>query len=397
MLVAGIVSEYNPFHFGHAALISQTRLSGATHVVAVMSGNFVQRGEPAVLSKWARTRQALQCGVDLVVELPLPWALSGAEKFAFGSVALLDALGVDMLSFGSECGNIGGLEHAAQALLSPALREALQDELKHGTTFAKARQNAICRLFDEDTARLLADPNNILGVEYLKARDKLNAKMVPFTIKRVGAAHDAAQPDSGIASASHIRSLIQNGGEYTGLMPKPAADILHAELKAGSAPASLARIERAVLAKLRTMSREEFGGLPDLSEGLENRVYAAVRKATALDEVFDLIKSKRYTHARIRRIILSAFLGVSASMSSGVPPYLRVIGFNARGIEILHSTKFTTKLPIITNSSDVLSLDNKAKNVVELEGRSSDLFGLCIPNIAPCGLDMTSGIISVSL
>jgi predicted nucleotidyltransferase len=395
MLITGIVSEYNPFHLGHAALISQTRLAGATHIAAVMSGNFVQRGEPAVLSKWARARQALQCGVDLVIELPLPWALSGAEKFAFGSVALLDALGADTLSFGSESGNISDLEHAAQALLSPALHEEIQSELKQGTTFAKARQTAICRLFDEKTAQLLGEPNNILGIEYLKAAIKLKSKMNPFTMKRIGAEHDAQQTENGIASASHIRSLIQSEGNYAALMPEPAAEILKSEIAAGSAPACSDRIERAILAKLRTMSREEFGALPDISEGLENRVYAAARKATTLDEVFDLVKSKRYTHARIRRIVLSAFLNLDSSMSDGIPPYLRVIGFNARGIEILHSTKFTTKLPIITNSSDILSLDSKAKNMVELEGRSTDLFALCMPNAAPCGLDMTTGIISV--
>jgi predicted nucleotidyltransferase len=234
-----------------------------------------------------------------------------------------------------------------------------------------------------------------LGIEYLKALIRLKSKMNPFTIKRVGAVHDAQQAECGIASASHIRNLIQNGGDYAALMPKPAVEILKNEIASGNAPACSARIERAILAKLRAMSREEFDVLPDISEGLENRVYAAARKATTLEEVYDLIKSKRYTHARIRRIILSAFLGLDSSMGDGIPPYLRVIGFNARGIEILHSTKLTTKLPIITNSSDILSLDKKAKNMVELEGRSTDLFALCMPNAAPCGLDMTTGIISV--
>ena len=395
MLVSGIVSEYNPFHLGHAALISRTRLAGATHIVAVMSGNFVQRGEPAMLSKWARARQALQNGVDLVIELPLPWAISGAEKFARGAVGLLDALGVDLLSFGSECGNITDLENAAQALLSPALHEAMQNELKRGTTFAKARQKAIGGLFGEKIALLLKEPNNILGIEYLKAIHLLNAKIIPSTIMRVGAAHDTTQSECGIASSSHIRSRILSGDDYSSLMPESAAELLKNEIVAGNAPANLFLIERAILAKLRTMSREEFAALPDISEGLENRVYAAVRKSTTLDEVFDSIKSKRYTHARIRRIALSAFLGVNSSMSNGIPPYLRVIGFNARGIEILHSAKFTTKLPIITNSSDIFSLDKKGKIVVELESRSTDLFALCLPKAAPCGLDMTTGIISV--
>ncbi len=395
MLSAGIISEYNPFHLGHAALISRTRLAGATHIAAVMSGNFVQRGEPAILSKWARTRQALENGIDLVVELPLPWALAGAEKFAFGGAALLGALGVDWLSFGSECGNIDDLKKAAQALLSPALRESMQSELKAGTTFAKARQKAICSLFDERTAQLLAEPNNILGIEYLKALTKLNSKITPFTIGRVGAAHDAKNPEYGIASASHIRSVIQAGGNYAALMPETSADILKSEIAARNAPAGFTPVERAILAKLRTMSREEFSALPDISEGLENRVYAAARKAGTLEEVYELTKSKRYTHARIRRIVLSAFLGLNSAMSEGSPPYLRIIGLNQRGVEMLRFAKSHANIPIITNSSDILSLDKTAKDMLELEGRATDLYALCMPGIAPCGLDRTTGIIAI--
>ena len=190
MFLAGIISEYNPFHYGHAALIKKTRQNGATHIVAVMSGNFVQRGEPAVLSKWARTRQALENGVDLVVELPLPWALSGAEKFALGGVSLLDAMGTDIISFGSETGDIKSLKKAADILQSRSFSEAIKKELKNGNTFAKARQNAVLSLFDSKTAELLSSPNNILGIEYIKSIDKLKSKIEPFTTKRVGAAHD---------------------------------------------------------------------------------------------------------------------------------------------------------------------------------------------------------------
>lgn len=395
MLVAGIVSEYNPFHLGHAAHISQTRFAGATHVVAVMSGNFVQRGEPAFLTKWARARQALKNGADLVVELPLPWALSGAEKFAYGSVALLDALGADLISFGSECGDTAQLEQAAQALDSPTLREALRSELKDGSTFAKARQSAIHSLCGEETALLLREPNNILGIEYIKALRKLDSKIKPFTIKRIGAAHDAPQAKGGIASASMIRGMIRNSEDFTAYLPETSAEVVKAEIAAGRAPADISRVERAILAKLRTMSQEDFANLPDVSEGLENRIYTAARKASSLEELYDAVKTKRYTHARIRRIVLSAFLGLNSSLNDGIPPYLRVIGFNRRGLEILHSAKMTTKLPIITNSSDILSLDSKARNMIELESRSTDLFALCMPHAAPCGLDRTTGIISV--
>lgn len=395
MLIAGIVSEYNPFHLGHAALIDQIRLAGATHIVAAMSGNFVQRGEPAILSKWARARQALLCGIDLVIELPLPWALAGAEKFAYGAVSLLDAIGVELLGFGSECGNVQELQEVTQALLSPDFREELHRELKRGVTFARARQTAIASRFGNEKALLLEEPNNILGIEYLKALDRLGSKTKPYTVRRIGAGHNGQKPQSGIASASYIRNLILNNRECSEFMPKPAADVLTQELQSGSAPVSILRIERGILASLRSLGPKELLSLPDVGEGLENRIYSAARNATSLEELYNLVKSKRYTHARIRRIILSAFLNLSAAAGEGLPPYLRVIGFNARGKEILHTAKLTTKLPIITNSSDILSLDRKSRNMVELEGKSTDLFALCMPNPSPCGLDMTTGIISI--
>lgn len=395
MLVSGIVSEFNPFHRGHAALISRTRMEGATHVVTVMSGNFVQRGEPAILSKWARTRQALVNGVDLVIELPLPWALSGAETFAFGGVSLLDALGVDILSFGSECGRIDELQKAAQALSSFRFHHAVRNEMKGGATFARARQNAVSQI-DGEASRLLREPNNILAIEYLKALNRLQSKAVPFTMQRLGAAHDAQAAVDEIASASQIRMCMHAGADFAKWMPRSAAEIVLREIEAGSAPVSLAAAERAVLAKLRSMSREEFAALPDISEGLENRIYEASRKACSLDELYSLIKSKRYTHARIRRIVLSAFLGLNSSMNKGIPPYLRVLGFNKRGTEILHLLKPSAKLPVVTNTSDILSLDNYGKSMIELESRATDLYSLCSPKAAPCGSDRTTGILSIS-
>lgn len=395
MLVAGIICEYNPFHYGHAELIAQTRNAGATHIAAVMCGNFVQRGEPAILSKWARTKQALENGVDLVIELPLPWAIAGAEKFSYGGVFLLNALGADMISFASECGDIQRLNQTAQVLLSPALKEAMQHELSSGITFARARQAAVGKLIGNDSELLLKEPNNILGIEYLKAIIRIHSSITPFTICRVGAAHDEEKQDCKIASASHIRSLIRSGGNFTDKLPAAATEILLKELSAENAPAGFAGIERAVLAKLRTMSRKEFTVLPDISEGLENRIYEAVRKAATLDELYSLIKSKRYTHARIRRIILSAFLGLTAEMTENTPPYLRVLGMNHRGAEILKKTKSVGMIPIITNSSDSFSLDKPAANMFELEGRATDLYALCMPKPSPCGLDRTTGIITI--
>jgi predicted nucleotidyltransferase len=394
MLSAGIICEYNPLHPGHAELIERTRRAGATHMAAVMCGNFVQRGEPAVLSKWARARQALASGIDLVVELPLPWAVAGAEKFAMGGVFLLDAMGADLLSFGSECGSAERLEHAAGLLLSPKMKTALRASLNRGETFARARQKAVGLLAGAETEALLREPNNILGIEYLKAKKRLGSGIRPFTVKRAGAAHDADGAGDEIASASQIRRLIFSGGDYACRLSAPCAAIVRREIDAGRAPAGLAPVERAVLAKLRGMGPRELAALPDISEGLENRIGAAVRKARSLEELYLLVKSKRYTHARIRRIVLSAFLGLDASMGDGVPPYLRVLAINEKGREILRQAKEKAKIPIITNSSDILFLDSSAKNMLELECRATDLYALCMPKAGPCGLDRTEGIIT---
>ncbi len=398
-VISGIVSEYNPFHAGHAALIEKTRLAGATHIVAVMSGNFVQRGEPAIFSKWARTRMALLSGADLVIELPLPWALSGAEHFAFGAVSLLHALGcVDSISFGSECGSSALLQNAAKAVLSPGLRQELQQHLKSGATFAKARQAAIESLFDHETAMLLESPNNILGIEYCKALIKLNSTITPFTVKRIGAQHDEKLESNSkeiLLSSSQLREKIRAGENISPFLPPAAAKIAKEEIACGNAPADPARLETALLAKLRGMSREEFGRLPDISEGLENRIYRAVREAVSLDDLYVKIKSKRYTHARIRRLIYSAFLGLQTDSIPPAPPYVRVLGFNESGKEILHLAKNTTNLPILTNSSDILSLDKQVRSMLELECKSTDIFVLSLPHVRPCGLEMTTGILTV--
>ena len=209
-LICGIISEFNPFHTGHQTLVEAVRRSGATHILAVMSGNFVQRGEPAAFSKWARAEMALTSGVDLIVELPLPWALSGAEKFAFGGVSLLESLGcVEWIAFGSECGDATRLMEAARCILSPGIQKGLRAQLQTGSTFARARQEAVRELFGDSIAELLSSPNNILGIEYCKALQTLRSTILPFTIRRAGAPHDSpmeTKTKSSPPSSSQIRA-----------------------------------------------------------------------------------------------------------------------------------------------------------------------------------------------
>jgi predicted nucleotidyltransferase len=393
MTITGIIAEYNPLHNGHAFLIRELQRLGANPIAVVMSGNFVQRGEAAVLSKWARTKQALLCGADLVLELPLPWAVAGAEHFAIGGVSVLTALGADIIGFGSECGDIDRLNEARRALAAPQLHEAIQKSLQGGATFAAARQKAVDSLFGNETALLLREPNNILGIEYMKAIDLLGSSMKPYTIKRSGALHQEEQTVGETASSSAIRSMMSAGEDFSKYMPEQAYQVAKGEIIAGRAPANLAFLERGILTDLRRMGRKDLSRLPDISEGLENRIFTAVQKAGSLPELFRLVKTRRYTMARIRRIILSAFLGIDASLSAGTPPYLRILGIGKNGDKILQTAKQKSQLPIISRYSDLNKLDSRAVKVMELENRAADLYALCMPHAAPCGLDRSSKLI----
>lgn len=392
MRLAVIIAEYDPFHKGHAELVKAARKAGATHVAAVMSGSFVQRGSAACLSKWARTRQALACGIDLVAELPLPWAVAGAESFAHGGVALADALGADVLAFGSECGDAQKLWQAARLLCTPTVGQKLREYMRAGIPFAAARARAAAILAGEETAALLRQPNNILGMEYCKALQAQGCHMECFTIQRQGAAHDS-MVESSVPSASRVRALIQAGAGWKDALPVASADVVQQELAEKRAPASLQRVERAVLYRLRMMTREEYRTLPDLSEGLENRLYAAARTARSLEELYSMAKSKRYSHARMRRLVLSAFLGLRTQDGKGTPPYLKILGFGPQGSAILARAAQKGLLPLLTHTSDSRKLDSRGQNVVELENRATDIWALCCPQPASAGLDRTTGIL----
>ncbi|XOQ47108.1 MAG: tRNA(Met) cytidine acetate ligase [Thermocaproicibacter melissae] len=393
MTIAGIIAEYNPLHNGHAFLLQEMRNLGADCVAVVMSGNFVQRGEAAILSKWARTREALSCGADLVVELPLPWAVSGAQHFSLGGVFLLSALGVDIIGFGSECGDIGKLSEAKQALVSPLLHEQMQKYLQQGMTFASARQNAVENLFGSETALLLRKPNNVLGIEYLSAIQQLGASLKPFTVKRVSLFDSSSDEPDAVASSSQIRKKIVDGSSVSQYMPVQAYQILKEEISSGRAPASLSFVERAMLSSFRQMDRVAFSSLPDISEGLENRIYASVQTAGSMSDLLKTAKTKRYPMARIRRILLSAFLGITKEDAKGLPPYLRILGIGKNGDKILRRAKEQKKLPIISRFSDTEQLNPRARRIMELENKSTDLYSLCMPQAGPCGLDRSTKII----
>lgn len=387
MKVAGIIAEYNPFHNGHALLIEKARLGGATHIVAVMSGNYVQRGEPAIFPHGVRAEAALECGVDLVLQLPCVYAVSGAQSFAQAGIKILDALGcVDELVFGSECGDINKIISAADLIYGEDIKVVLKSELGKGLPFAAARENAL-RSIDSESADIIKQPNNILGVEYVAAIRRTGSSIVPVTFAREGAAHDEDGAESAIASASYIRKLIKDGGEWRRFVPSAADKIFTEALKNGDMLADTSKLESAILYKMRTVSAKELADVPDVSEGIENRIIAAAQKAVSLEELYSLAKVKRYTHARIRRIVMNAFLGITAENAALPVPYVRVTGFNSDGVQLLREIKGKTKLPVVTKAADVATLSNGAKQIFETECKAGDLYALCLRETRPCGAE----------
>ncbi len=382
MKVAGIIAEYNPFHNGHRYLAQLAEREGYTHTVAVMSGNFVQRGEPAIMHHSHRTRAALENGVDLVLQLPSVYAVSSAQSFARAGVAVLDGLGcVDSLVFGSECGNIDEIISASRAVYGDDIKAFLAAELEKGIPFAAARENAL-RALSPQLADILKSPNNILGVEYVAALMRSNSKITPVTFSRKGAAHDADETDSDVASASMIRKLIGRGESVDGFVPRSVSDIYkNAEI------ADFSKTEKAILYKMRTATACELAKAPDVSEGIENRIISAAKSATSLEELYSAAKTKRYSHARIRRIIMNYFLGVTAEDLRIPVPYIRVIGFNNRGAELLRLVKESAYLPIITKAADIASLNENAQRIFALECVAGDVYSLCFDKVLPCGTE----------
>ncbi len=382
----GIIAEFNPLHLGHKYLIDEAKKQG--EVVCAISSNFVQRGDTAIFEKRTRTKMALSCGADLVLEMPVCYSMSTAQSFALCGVSALKAVGCDTLIFGSEAGDINALLKTVEVLQSNNFSQILSEKLKNGITFAKARQEAaeICGAPKD----VLQGANNNLAIEYIIAAKTLGAEMTFKTVKRLGAGHDSGIADNGFASASLIRE-----GLYLGdfdfakkYMPKEAFDLIsEAEIS------DITRLETAVLASLRTKTLDDFKLLPDISEGVENKLFSATRVATTLNEVYNNIKSKRYTLARIRRMVLSAFLGIDNSFFMQKPEYIRVLGFNKTGEEIIRERRKISEIPLVLKATEVKQLSEKAQKMFELESKASDLYALSLKKPAECGLEYKANLI----
>ncbi len=394
MNLAAIISEYNPFHNGHKYHIEKTRELGATHVVAVMSPNFVQRGECAIFDKFTRANIAVQNGVDLVIELPSVYSLSCAETFALGAIKILNSIGcVDFLSFGSEIGDLMPLKKASMLEETQEVKTLIKLKLQSGISFPKARFEALKEVYSNKVVQILEKPNNLLAVEYLKAMRKTKSDFNATTIKRKGAEHDGKTLSENFASASYIReSLFHSNIISQNFVPCNAFEKYMEEICKKNAPIQLKNAEKVIIYKLRSMNNEEICKLPDVSEGLENRILSAASDCTSLEDLIEQIKNKRYTMARVKRIICCAFNDISLEMQKKSPPYIRVLAFNNKGREILKKMNETATLPFSTSLSK-LSIENPiCDEFATIESRCTDNFWLCSSKIFKKGFDYTTKV-----
>lgn len=359
-MITGIICEYNPLHNGHykqLQLLRQQDPQGS--IVCLMSGNFVQRGKPAIFDKMTRAQAAVLCGADLVLELPLLYALSSAENFAAGGVQILEKF-CDRLCFGAENADETALMQLAQGLLCPEFPEQLRCQLDKGLSFPAARQAALTAMGLEGA--LLSTPNNILAIEYCKAIIAQNSQMQPMPILRLGDYHDL-QADPVNPSATAVRALITGAHNWKSCIPTPAISCFET-----AAVHTLENAETAILAKLRTMTEEEFEALPYGSEGLWRKLMHESRSKATLEQILTAVKSKRYTRTRLDRMVMCAFLDITEEMLRTPAPYTRVLAFNDKGRQVLKEARKTGELINIGQTAD--------HSYQALESRATSLYGL---------------------
>lgn len=382
MRICGVVSEYNPFHKGHAYQIaeSKARLGEDCAVVCCMSSDFVQRGDAAILPKHLRAKAAVLGGADVVLELPAPYALRSAEGFAQSAVDILLGLGVlTDLSFGAEDADPELLRETASLLLE---HRTVQDTLLHlktGISYAAARERALYARVQE-RAEILQKPNNILAVEYCKALLRRESDVNLLPVARKGAGHDEGTED-GFASASHIRALLREGDLEGTLpyLPETTAAVLKEAMESGQVLLDQSRLENAMLSALVRLTAKDLAALPDANEGLDNRLLEAIRKGRTVEDICAQTKTKRYALSRIRRMVFCACLGITREESVTPPPYARVLAFSDKGREVLRLARKQATLPLITKPAHAFDLGGDPRKIFEREALACDLYNLALP------------------
>ncbi|MCT4612138.1 MAG: nucleotidyltransferase [Clostridia bacterium] len=401
MKVLGIVVEYNPFHNGHLHHIEKSKeLTGADFVVAVMSGNFVQRGNPAFMDKWERTKMALNNHVDLVIELPVIYATSSAEDFAFGAVSILHNLNiVNYICFGSESGNINLLKNIADILTNESYdyKLMLKQELDNGSTYPVARSNALYKYItsknllnvSEDVLRdVLSSSNNILGIEYLKALNKLNSPIKPYTIQRESSDYNDEDIIENFSSATSIRKAINEGNMWQAKnnMPDYNFDILKEAIDKGTCPINIDSFSKLFHFELSKLNNAELSQILGMNEGIENRIRKIAEDNFCLSDIAMKTKTKRYTLTHINRLLIHTLLGlkrqdIETFNTSGGPSYSRILGFNKNGELLLSQLKLVSKLKILTNPKNYLDvLSSEGIKMFNQEINATNIYNLCLPD-----------------
>ena len=413
MKTVGLITEYNPFHNGHAYHIEKAKmLTGADRVIVVMSGDFVQRGAPAVMPKHLRAESALLSGASLIIELPVCFATGSAEYFAQGSISLLNRLGcIDSICFGSECGDLHLLKEIAQILADEPIeyQTALKQALKEGASFPAARQEAL-NIYSDKYSEILASPNNILGIEYLKALAKIHSKMEPFTIKRIGAGYHDMDIDGQFSSATAIRSDIYQLADVNS--SSESLPLTHIQTQVPSSchelmkknyqtryPVKADDFSLLLKAKLLSETAGSLSHYLDMSPELANRILRLLNDYLSFEQFCDLLKTKELTRSRISRSFIHVLLGITNDWLTAMKapaPYARILGFRRDHADLLGILKRTSDIPLITSPARAVLADT-AYQMLELDIYASNLYESVITDLygTPFHNELTKQIIKI--
>lgn len=406
--VLGIIAEYNPFHNGHLLHLEKSKkICDAQYSVCVMSGNFVQRGNTSIVNKWIRAEMALKSGVDLVLELPTVYSISSAENFAEGAIKLLNSLKiVDTISFGSENSDINVLNRISSVLHEEPKQylEFLNSESKKGLSFPKARENAILLyLNDKKYLNILNQPNNTLAIEYLKALKKYKSHISPISVKREKVFYNSNCIVDEYASATAIRNMIINEqfNDIRKVVPASSYNLLMNEIEEGHLVIDISKFEKEILYAIRRLSAGDIKNFPEVTEGLENAIKNASNSCNNLSELINMIKSKRYTHTRIQRILLYILLNITKKdmyLSRKNIPYARILGYSPQGKELISEIyKANPKITLITSVKNFLdSSNNKTyKYMLNKDILATNIYTLAYKNNSTANLDYTKKIVTL--
>ncbi|MBR6728652.1 MAG: nucleotidyltransferase [Clostridia bacterium] len=382
MKIMAVICEYNPFHNGHAyQLRRQKEELGCDAIICLMSGHFVQRGEPAICDKWARAEMAVSCGCDLVLELPVVYALRSAEGFAEGAVSLLAALGIEgHLAFGSETADATVLSSLAELTLHESFHKRLQEMLAEGLGYPQACQEATEALLGSRAAAVLRNPNDLLGVSYIKAIQKTKAKLVPAVVRREKGQHDSLVAESEFLSATGIRNAIFENEEFAGYMPEEAYNIFRREVQEGRAPVSKEAVSSLLSYAIMKTEATELAHISGISEGLEMRLKQAAAGSRGFAELTERVKTKRYPLTRINRACMNILLGITKEDAVLPPAYGRILALGQKGREIIRFLQNKTSVPFITKSALASLQTEEAKRMFALDLLATDVYTLLYPD-----------------